>query len=87
MAYPGFREDLIAFSGMQGRYHHAIRLAPDCGTFCRAFADSKTLKDERREALFADIRGDGRLGYAIEAVSAAYISAKMLQRCALFPWF
>lgn len=53
----------------------------------RAFADSKTLKDERREALFADIRGDGRLGYAIEAVSAAYISAKMLQRCALFPWF
>ncbi len=34
MAYPGFREDLIAFSGMQGRYHHAIRLAPDCGTFC-----------------------------------------------------
>lgn len=48
---------------------------------CRAFADSKTLKDEQREALFADIRGDGRLGYAIESVSAAYISARMLRRC------
>lgn len=47
----------------------------------RAFADSKTLKDEQREALFAEIRGDDRIGYAIDAVSAAYISAKMLQRC------
>lgn len=47
---------------------------------CRAFADSKTLKDEQREGLFADIRSDGRLGYAIESVSAAYISARMLRR-------
>ena len=49
---------------------------------CRAFADSKVLKEERRDALFAEIRGDERLGYAIESVSAAFISAKMLQRCA-----
>lgn len=61
------------------------RIAP---TFCkwpvmlsrRAFADSKTLNEEQREALFADIQGDGRLGYAIESVSAAYISARMLRR-------
>lgn len=50
---------------------------------CRAFADSKTLNEEQREALFADIRADGRLGYAIESVSAAYISARMLRRCCL----
>ncbi len=47
---------------------------------CRAFADSKTLKDEQRDALFAKIRGDGKIGYAINSVSAAHISAKMLQR-------
>jgi hypothetical protein len=29
------------------------------------------------------IRGDARLGYAIESVSAAYISSQMLRRCSL----
>lgn len=51
-----------------------------CGT-CRAFADSKTLKDEQRERLFSEIQADDLIGYAIESNSASDISAQMLQTC------
>lgn len=71
--------------------HHASRCRPiHCTSgvlahslfgLCRAFADSKTLNDEQREGLFVSVRGDDRLGYAIESVSAAHISAHMLRRC------
>jgi ribonuclease H2 subunit A len=45
----------------------------------RAFADSKTLKEEKREQLFANIEEDALVGFAIESISAAEISAQMLQ--------
>ena len=47
----------------------------------RAFADSKTLKDDQRETLFSEIQGDGLIGCAIQSTSAADISAQMLQTC------
>lgn len=46
---------------------------------CRAFADSKTLKEEKREQLFSSIEQDDVIGFAIESISAAEISAQMLQ--------
>ncbi len=52
---------------------------------CRAFADSKTLKDTQREQLFSEIQADGLIGYAIESNTAADISAQMLQTCAAPP--
>lgn len=45
----------------------------------RAFADSKTLKEEKREQLFSSIEQDDIIGFAIESISAAEISAQMLQ--------
>jgi len=45
----------------------------------RAFADSKTLTAEKRDALLADIRADPLMGTVVDSLSAAEISAKMLQ--------
>ena len=45
----------------------------------RAFADSKTLTAEKRDALLADIRADATMGTVVDSLSAAEISAKMLQ--------
>jgi ribonuclease HII len=47
---------------------------------CRAFADSKTLTEEKRDALMADIRADPMMGTVVDSLIAAEISAKMLQR-------
>lgn len=49
-------------------------------TGCRAFADSKTLTEKKRDALLADIMADSAMGYAFDSLSAQTISAKMLQR-------
>lgn len=46
----------------------------------RAFADSKTLTEEKRERLFEQIQQDHSLGYLADALSAQFISAKMLSR-------
>ena len=46
----------------------------------RAFADSKTLTEEKREALYEEILADSGLGWAVESISARELSAKMLQR-------
>ena len=48
----------------------------------RAFADSKTLTAEKRDALLADIRADPMMETVVDSLSAAEISAKMLQGCA-----
>ena len=43
-------------------------------------ADSKVLKEERREQLFELMAGDARVGARAEVLSAAEISAQMLRR-------
>jgi hypothetical protein len=45
-----------------------------------AYADSKTLSEAQREALFAAVRADDQLAHAADVISAATISAKMLGR-------
>jgi ribonuclease HII len=44
-------------------------------------ADSKTLAEEKREALFKRIQADEKLLWAVDVISAAELSAKMLSRC------
>ena len=45
---------------------------------CRAFADSKTLTEARREELYKEMAGDASLGYAADVLSAKTLSVKML---------
>ncbi|RMZ53412.1 hypothetical protein APUTEX25_004900, partial [Auxenochlorella protothecoides] len=47
---------------------------------CRAFADSKTLTEARREALLAQLQADPGIGFRAESLSAAFISGRMLAR-------
>ena len=46
----------------------------------RSFADSKTLKEERRESLFQEIKEDASIGTAVDILDARTISAQMLHR-------
>ncbi len=43
-----------------------------------AFADSKTLKEDKREALFEEIRRTSWMGFHVENLSAKEISRRML---------
>ena len=52
---------------------------------CRSFADSKTLTEDRRTELLADIKADNSMGYAYESLDARAISSKMLQRYDIRP--
>lgn len=47
----------------------------------RAYADSKTLNEEKRERLIKQVQADGNLVYGVDVLSAADISAQMLSRC------
>jgi ribonuclease HII len=47
-------------------------------TCCRAFADSKTLTEERRDKLFQAIQQDPTIGYHYDSLGAPAISAGML---------
>ena len=47
---------------------------------CRAFADSKTLTEEKRESLFEEVLADPVMAYAVDCISAADISSQMLRR-------
>lgn len=47
---------------------------------CRAYADSKTLSEDKRDALLKAIQADTQLAYLIDTVSAADISVNMLSR-------
>lgn len=51
------------------------------GLSYRSFADSKTLKEEKRDSLFAEIADDPNLGTAVDVLDARAISAQMLHRC------
>ncbi|CAG9464415.1 unnamed protein product [Pedinophyceae sp. YPF-701] len=44
----------------------------------KGFADSKALTEERRDTLFEDLLNDPRLGFLVDSLSAATISAQML---------
>ncbi|KAJ1686261.1 hypothetical protein LUZ63_017651 [Rhynchospora breviuscula] len=44
------------------------------------FADSKTLKEEKREELFENLKSDPSLGWGVDVIDPRDLSAKMLQR-------
>ncbi|KAK4404073.1 Ribonuclease H2 subunit A [Sesamum angolense] len=44
------------------------------------FADSKTLKEEKREELFEDLKADESIGWAVDVIDPRELSAKMLKR-------
>ncbi len=47
---------------------------------CRAYADSKTLNEDRRELLFEAIQQDSQICFLYDALSATDISVSMLSR-------
>ncbi|KAK1409707.1 hypothetical protein QVD17_36236 [Tagetes erecta] len=44
------------------------------------FADSKTLKEEKREELFESLKTDATIGWAVDVIDPRVLSAKMLQK-------
>ncbi|KAL3520894.1 hypothetical protein ACH5RR_019043 [Cinchona calisaya] len=44
------------------------------------FADSKTLKEEKREELFENLKADESIGWAVDVIDPREISAKMLKK-------
>ena len=46
-----------------------------------AYADSKTLTEEKRESLFGQLQADARMGWMVDSISAQTLSAKMLSKC------
>ncbi|CAN6445015.1 unnamed protein product [Victoria cruziana] len=44
------------------------------------FADSKTLKEEKREELFENLRTDDSIGWAVDVIDSRVLSAKMLRK-------
>ncbi|CAI9273180.1 unnamed protein product [Lactuca saligna] len=44
------------------------------------FADSKTLKEEKREELFESLKTDKTIGWAVDVIDPKELSAKMLQK-------
>ena len=45
-----------------------------------AYADSKALTEERRDALFAQLKADTAMGWIVDSISAEALSTKMLRR-------
>lgn len=44
------------------------------------FADSKTLKEEKREELFENLKADKSIGWAVDVIDPKELSAKMLKK-------
>lgn len=44
------------------------------------FADSKTLKEEKREELFENLKADKSIGWAVDIIDPKELSAKMLKK-------
>ncbi|KAF3783752.1 Ribonuclease H2 subunit A [Nymphaea thermarum] len=44
------------------------------------FADSKTLKEEKREELFENLKTDDSIGWAVDVIDPRVLSAKMLRK-------
>lgn len=50
-------------------------------TFASLFgADSKTLKEEKREELFESLKANGSIGWAVDVIDPRELSAKMLKK-------
>ncbi|KAI5440068.1 Cleavage stimulation factor subunit 50 [Lathyrus oleraceus] len=45
-----------------------------------SFADSKTLKEEKREELFEALKGNDSIGWAVDVIDPKELSAKMLKK-------
>lgn len=45
-----------------------------------SFADSKTLKEERREELFENLKADESIGWEVDVIDPRELSAKMLRK-------
>lgn len=43
-------------------------------------ADSKTLKEEKREELFGNLKADESIGWAVDVIDPRELSAKMLKK-------
>lgn len=43
-------------------------------------ADSKTLKEEKREELFEDLKANESIGWAVDVIDPRELSAKMLKK-------
>lgn len=54
--------------------------AVECMHLCRNYDDSKQLTEAKRDALFAAIGSDDKVGYTAQLISAAHISSLMLAR-------
>ena len=50
-----------------------------------AYADSKALTEEKRDALFLQLKADAAMGWIVDSISAEALSTKMLRRCAPVP--
>lgn len=44
------------------------------------YADSKTLKEEKREELFESLKTDESIGWAVDVIDPRELSAKMLKK-------
>lgn len=46
----------------------------------QCFSDSKTLKEEKREELFENLKTDDSIGWEVDVIDPRELSAKMLKR-------
>lgn len=49
-------------------------------------ADSKTLKEEKREELFENLKADESIGWAVDVIDPKELSAKMLKKLVKNIW-
>ncbi|CAK9180656.1 unnamed protein product [Ilex paraguariensis] len=55
-------------------------LAPLKEVYALFYADSKTLKEEKREELFENLKADESIGWAVDVIDPRELSAKMLKK-------
>ena len=48
--------------------------------------DSKTLKEEKREELFENLKSDGSIGWDVDVIDPRELSAKMLKKSVQGPY-
>lgn len=55
-------------------------LLPVSKSYPFPFSDSKTLKEEKREELFENLKADESIGWAVDIIDPRELSAKMLKK-------
>lgn len=75
------------FIGIVWLLVHSMGCRELCGTLqvygyisCPFAADSKTLKEERREELFESLKADESIGWDVDIIDPRELSAKMLKK-------